>query len=71
MHCGSVRSVGSVACVKKFKMFHFTGSDGSVGQSDHVVQIYQNTLSKENAFVIKLGKTHGYIKKKTFVDERK
>ena len=42
MHCGSVGSVGSVACIKKFD---FSGSDGSVGQSDRVIQTCTNTLS--------------------------
>ena len=41
MHCGSVRSVGSVACVKSFEMLHFSDSDRSVGQSDCG---YANTL---------------------------
>ena len=41
LHCVSVRSVGSVAFVKSLEMFNFTGSGGSVGQSD---RCYANTL---------------------------
>jgi hypothetical protein len=32
MHCGSVRSVGSVACFKKLRTLNVSGSDGSIGQ---------------------------------------
>ena len=31
-NCGSISSVGSVACIKKFDTFNFLGSDRSVGQ---------------------------------------
>jgi hypothetical protein len=43
MHLGSVRSVGS----KSWEIVDFSGSDGSVGQSDQVLQIYANKLSNE------------------------
>ena len=36
MHCGSVRSIGSIGAIKKLKIVNFFGSDGSVIQSDRV-----------------------------------
>ena len=67
LHCGSVRSVTSVACVK---MLNFIGRDWSVGQSDRVMRIYANTLSNEIAFLIQPGKTHGHVKKPPSIDGR-
>ena len=42
---------------KKFRFLNFSGSDGSVGQSDRVVQVYANTLADEMAFAMRPGKT--------------
>ena len=55
MHCGYVCSVGSSPASK---FFYFPGSDGFVGQSDCVMQIYATTLSNEIAFAIQPGDTH-------------
>ena len=43
--------------VKKLKNVQLSGSDGSVVQSDCVMQIYARTLSNEIAFVIQSGKS--------------
>ena len=51
-------------------MFNVSGSDGSVGQSDCVMQIYARKLSNEVAYVIQPGRTHGYVKKPPSVNGR-
>ena len=48
-HCGLVRCFGSVACVKSREMLNFSGSDGSVGQSDRG---YANTLQATTGSIL-------------------
>ena len=55
---------------KSLEMFNFSGSDGSVVQSDCVMQIYARILSNEIAFVMQPGRTHGYVKKPPSVNGR-
>ena len=50
-------------------MFHFSGSDGSISQSDRVMQIYTNTLSNK-IFVVQPRKTHGYPRPPSSPDGR-
>ena len=47
--------------------FNFRCSDGYVGQSDLIVQMYVSTVSNEIAFVIRPRKTHAYAKKPPYL----
>ena len=73
MHCGSVRSVGYVAGVKKLRNVQlFRQRRIPVDQSDHVIQIYAKYIVfNEIAFVIQHMKTHGHVKKPPSVDDRR
>ena len=59
----SILSASSPAS-KSWEMLNFSGSNGSVGQLDRVMQICANTLSNKITFVMQPGKTHAYVKRK-------
>ena len=67
MHCGSVRSVGSVARVKKLRHFHLFRQTTDPSDNQNVLcKLYANKpMSNEIPFVIQPGKTHGYVEKPT------